>query len=426
MPHFSLQQRAPSIIGFCGVIFIFLFFSTSGAVAQTEEEKMADLRAQIQALEEQAEKYRGTILQTQEQARTLKNQIINLKNQIASLQTQISLTGKKIDKTKIELNDVQNNIFTTQEKIDQQKNTIGQLLLFIDRTDKDDLLSIILKNNNLSDYFRQTQSAVSVNVNLMNLVEGLQETENQLNQNKNDLEDKKNDLELLKQQQNVQKVSLDQVTNGKNQLLKDTKGQEAVYQKMLEEVERKQSLFFTELKELETKIIQGGLYILHVKAENLPQKGTDLFRWPEDNFTITQSYGCTKFARCRSYRGPYGGKIHNGLDIKVGYGIPVKAIGNGEVIANGTNDGWGNWVAIKHPPYNLVSIYAHMSAFEFVRVGTQVKAGDIIGYEGSTGFSTGSHVHLSIYKEFFTYVKEKNGQLYFNYDNTVDPRDYLP
>lgn len=408
------------------LIFIFVFTFSGLVYAQTEEEKMANLRAQIQALEEEAEKYRGTIAQTQEQAKTLKNQITNLKNQIAALQTQISLTGKKIDKTKIEINNVQNNIFSTQEKIDKQKNTIGQLLLFMDRMDKDSLLSIMLKNNDLSDYFRQTQSAITVNTNLMNLVDNLQNTETQLNENKNDLEGKKKDLESLKQQQDVQKSSLDQVTKGKDQLLKNTKGQEAAYQKMLEEVERKQSLFFTELKELETKIIQGGLYILHVKATNLPRKGTDLFQWPEDGFGITQAYGCTRFARCGKSRGPYGGNIHNGMDIKVGYGTPIKTIGDGEVIANGTNDGWGNWVAIKHLPYNLVSVYAHMSAFEFVRVGTQVKAGDVIGYEGSTGFSTGSHVHLSIYKEFFTYVKEKNGQLYFNYDNTVDPRNYLP
>ena len=405
--------------------FYFLL-STNFVFAQTDEEKMADLKAQIQALEQQATQLKGTISQTQEQADTLKNQIANLKGQISSLQVQISLTGKKIDKTKIELNDTQSDIFNTQEKIDKQKNSIGRLLLFMDRMDKDSLLSIILKNNDLSDYFRQTQSAVTVSANLMNLVDELQNTENHLNQNKNNLESKKKDLESLKQQQNIQKISLDQATKDKNQLLKNTKGQEAAYQKMLEEVEIKQSLFFTELKEIETKVIQGGLYILHVKAENLPKKGTDLFRWPEDGFVITQSYGCTKFARCRSSRGPYGGNIHNGMDIKVGYGTPIKSIGDGEVVANGKNDGWGNWVAIKHPPYNLVSVYAHMSAFEFVRVGTYVKAGDIIGYEGSTGFSTGSHIHLSIYKEFFTYVKEKNGQLYFNYDNTIDPRDYLP
>src|SRR3989344_6508975 len=332
-------------------VFYFLL-SADPVFAQTDEEKMVDLRSQIEALEKQAEQYRGTIAQTQEQAKTLKNQITNLNNQISSLQTQISLTGKKIDKTKIEINYVQSNIFTTQEKIDKQKSTIGQLILFLDRRDKENLLSIILKNNDLSDYFRQTQSAITINNNLMNLVDELQDAEDQLNLNKNDLEGRKNELELLKQQQSSQKSSLSGTKSEKDGLLKKTKGQEAAYQKMLAEVEKKQSLFFTELKEIETKIIQGGLYILRIQAENLPKKGTNLFRWPEDGYHITQTYGRTAYAR----RGAYGGNIHNGIDLKVGYGTPIKAIGDGEIVANGKNDGWGDWIAIKHPPFNLVSI----------------------------------------------------------------------
>src|SRR3989338_11292954 len=178
------------------ILFFLLIFSTfhfltiGQAIAQTDEEKMTDLRSQIEVLEKQAEQYRDTIAQTQEQEKTLKSQITNLKNQISALQTQISLTGKKIDKTKIEINDVQNNIFTTQEKINKQKNTIGQLLLLMDRRDKESLLSIILKNNDLSDYFNQTQSATNVNMSLMDLVDDLQKTENNLNQNRVNLEDK--------------------------------------------------------------------------------------------------------------------------------------------------------------------------------------------------------------------------------------------
>ena len=191
---------------------------------------------------------------------------------------------------------------------------------------------------------------------------------------------------------------------------------------MLADTERRKSLFFTELRELETRIIQGGIYIVHITAHNLPKKGTKLFKWPEDDFRTTQGYGMTTYAR----RGAYGGAPHNGVDIASGTGSIVKAIGDGEIVANGHNDGWGNWVAIKHPPYDLVSIYGHMSSLSFLRVGTQVKMGDIIGYEGSTGNSTGSHLHLSLYKEFFTYVKEKSGQLYFNYfEGSINPKDYL-
>ncbi len=395
--------------------------------AQTDDEKMADLKAQIQALELQATQLKGTISQTQDQANTLKNQIANLKAQVASLQTQISLTGKKISKTTIEINDTQNNIFETQTKIDKQKSTIGQLLLFIDHRDQDSLLSIILKNNDLSDYFRQTQSAMTVNTNLMSLMGDLQNTENQLTQNKNSLEGKKSDLESLKQQQNAQKASLDQVTQDKNQLLQDTKGQEAQYQKMLTEVEWQESVFFSQLRELETHVIQGGLYIVHVTASGLPKKQKGLFKWPEDGYRLTQGYGCTSYARCNRSSGPYNGAPHNGIDMASGYGSSIHAIADGEIIANGKNDGWGNWVAIQHPgQYNLVSIYAHMSALSFLQVGTQVNAGDIIGYEGNTGNAEGSHLHLSVYKDFFTYINEKKDQLYFNYfEGTVNPLDYL-
>ena len=107
-----------------------------------------------------------------------------------------------------------------------------------------------------------------------------------------------------------------------------------------------------------------------------------------------------------------------------GYGSLIRAIGDGEIIANGANSGWGNWIAVKHPPINLVSVYGHMSALSPLKVGTQVKAGDIIGYEGATGNATGSHLHLSLYKDFFTYMK--GTELYFNYfDGSVNPDDYM-
>ena len=414
-------------LSFCILIFAFYIFGAFSAVAQTDEEKIADLKAQIQALEQQAQQYRGTIAETQAEATTLKNQIANLKGQITALKTQILLTGKKIDKTKIEINDTQNNIFDTQEKVNKQKNSIGQLILFLDRRDKNNLLGILLKNNNLSDYFRQEQSAITVNANLMSLVDNLQSTENELNKHKNNLEGKKNDLESLKRQQNAQKTSLDRVTQSKDQLLQQTKGQEAEYQKMLTDVERQESNFFNQLRELETHVIQGGLYIVHITASPLPKKGTKLFQWPEESYRITQGYGCTRYARCGRSRGPYGGAPHNGIDMAAGYGSPIKAIADGQIIANGKNDGWGNWVAIQHPnQYNLVSIYSHMSALSFLQVGTQVYAGQVIGYEGNTGNAEGSHLHLSIYKDFFTYINEKKDQLYFNYfEGSINPLDYL-
>lgn len=393
---------------------------------EASDQRIVQLRHQIEQLEKEAEQYRGNIAGEQAKAKSLKSEITILENQIKKIQTQISITSKNINKTQIEIEGLEGNIFDTQQKINYKKDTIGRLLLTLHKQDNENTLTILLKNANISDFFTQTQATSKINTTILELVTELREEKGALEDKKSESENKKTELENLNQKQKQQNSSLGQTKTGKNQLLVQTKGQEAQYQKMLEEVERKKSLFFTELKELETRIIQGGLYILRVTATSLPKKGTKLFIWPEDDYRITQGYGCTAYARCNRTRGPYGGAPHNGIDMASGYGSPVKAIGDGEIIANGKNDGWGNWIAIKHSSYNLVSVYGHLSAFEFLQVDTQVKAGQVIGYEGATGNSTGSHLHLSVYKEFFTYIKEKNGQLYFNYfDGSINPLDYL-
>lgn len=414
-------------------IFFIILLTTVGylpladlAYAQTDTERIAQLQQQIADLEKEADLYKGNIASEQAKAKSLRGDISLLENQIKKIQTQISITSKTINKTKIEIDGIQGTIFDTEQKINYKKDTIGQLVLDIYKQDNENLLLILLKNQNISNFFTQAQAVANFSTTLLGLISDLRGEKQTLEGQKSASENKKQELETLNQQQKQQTSSLSQTKTGKNQLLAQTKGQEAQYQKMLADVEAKKSLFFTELKELETKIIQGGLYILHVQAHDLPPKGTKLFIWPEDDYRITQGYGCTTYARCNRSSGPYGGAPHNGIDIASGYGTPIKAIGDGEIIANGKNDGWGNWVAIKHPPYDLVSIYGHMSAFEFLRVGTQVKAGQVIGYEGNTGNVTGSHVHLSIYKDFFTYIREKNGQLYFNYfEGSINPLNYL-
>ncbi len=404
-------------------IAIIILVTPRISLAQTDEERMVELKIQIEQLEIEAQKYRLDIAGEQEEAKSLQTQIVSLKNQMAALGNQILLTGKKIDKNKIEISDLESNIFDTQKSIDYRKNTIGELLLSVSKSDSEPLILSLIKNQSISDFLRQEQYARTINSNLLDLVIKLRSEKVTLEGQKTDLEGKKIDLEALSRSQSAQKTSLNQVKASKDNLLKITKGQEAQYQKMLKDTENKKMLFFTELRELETKVIQGGLYLVHVIASQLPKKGTNLFTWPEDSRRITQMYGMTTYAK----RGAYGGAPHNGLDIAGGMGSEIRAIGDGEIIANGLNDGWGNWVAIKHPnQYDLVSVYAHMSSLSFLRVGTKVIKGQVIGYEGATGNATGSHLHLSIYKDFFTYVKEKNGQLYFNYfEGSINPLDYV-
>jgi murein DD-endopeptidase MepM/ murein hydrolase activator NlpD len=405
----------------------FLLMPISVSRADVNQDRIEQLKKEIEELEKkeaqlkkEADQYRGNIVQTQAQANTLKNQIQNLKNQISGLEASIRLTSKKIDKTQIEISGVQENILTTQQKIDYQRLTIGQLLQYLAKRDNDSLVGILMKSANLSDYFNEAQQALTVNSTLLNVVNDLQKTEDQLSGQKNELESKRKNLEALHQQESAQKASLADTTASKNKILVATKGQEASYQKLLaqtEDLERQTNL---EIFRLEEKLR------LAIDPNSLPSMRPGILVKPVQGVT-SQLYGCIEsaFARrnyptCNNKKGGF----HNGLDWAAKYGTPIQAADDGKVIAAGNAPyAYGIWAAIEHDN-GLVTAYTHMSV-RSVSVGQQVKRGDLVGNMGSTGLSTGSHIHFMVYapKTFTTKQSAISGLLPIG--ATLNPLDYL-
>ena len=110
-------------------------------------------------------------------------------------------------------------------------------------------------------------------------------------------------------------------------------------------------------------------------------------------------------------------KMHKGLDFAASTGTPIYATGDGSVKVSEFNSGYGNMVVLKHGN-GYESLYAHMSRAK-VRSGQKVKRGDVIGYVGSTGLSTGAHLHYEIHKNGETV----DPVMYFY--NDVDPDDFI-
>lgn len=95
--------------------------------------------------------------------------------------------------------------------------------------------------------------------------------------------------------------------------------------------------------------------------------------------------------------GPRWGRMHRGIDVAGPVGTPIVAAADGEVITAGWNSGgYGNWVRIRHPD-GSITLYAHNHR-NHVRRGQQVRQGQHIADMGSTGFSTGPHVHFEIHR----------------------------
>ena len=118
-----------------------------------------------------------------------------------------------------------------------------------------------------------------------------------------------------------------------------------------------------------------------------PTPGNHRFSWPV-NGPITSPFG---------YRNDPvlgGNRLHAGVDIAASQGTPIKAAGDGVVKMAGVNGGYGNWTLIDHGG-GLATGYGHQSRIA-VSIGQHVSTGEIIGYVGSTGASTGPHLHWEV------------------------------
>lgn len=113
------------------------------------------------------------------------------------------------------------------------------------------------------------------------------------------------------------------------------------------------------------------------------------------------------------------GTPHDGLDFAVGSGTPIYPIAKGTVVHTGWAGVWngcGWWTAVRHEQLKVDTIYCHQNSEPPVKAGQNVTPDTIIGYVGSTGLSTGPHLHFGVYPF------ELGG---WNGGRTIDPRKYL-
>ena len=118
-----------------------------------------------------------------------------------------------------------------------------------------------------------------------------------------------------------------------------------------------------------------------------------LKRTPINNAKITSSFSGRRKHPVLGFT-----RAHKGVDFRASTGTPIPSAGAGRVVARGYNSGHGNYIKIRHNG-SYETLYAHMSRFaKGVNVGTTVRQGQTIGYVGSTGLSTGPHLHYEIIK----------------------------
>lgn len=324
----------------------------------------------------------SAIKQTQQKLNQNKKEQRNVSLQIKELDA-------KIDKTEQEIGELSYQMSITQDKINKAKKELLEAEKNIE--DKNDILNarlrVMYKNGNIgyAEVLLDSESIVDLLSKLdmvkrifkqdMSLLGYMKEQREEINTKKKSLESHKSSLDRMMRnieaKQKELEVSRGEMNRLKDKLQKDSKALEAQIDelntyadKISAEIRRKQS---------------GGKYT-----------GGKL-TWPAPGYTrITSPYGYRIHPILKRK------KLHTGIDIGVPAGKSIVAAGDGTVIHANWLGGYGKVVMIDHGG-GIVTLYAHNSKL-IVKDGAKVKKGDLIAKSGSTGMSTGPHLHFEVRK----------------------------
>ena len=403
-------------------MFLALIFQMP-ANAQTVSElkqQIDEKNKDIERLEAEIKKYQENIEEAETAAKTLQGEIKRLNNAIKQLNSKVALTQQKIAKKELEIKGLDLDIEDTEVGIDGRKKELKKVIEVLGKTELEDPISKFFKYRSVSDFFSELEKIEALEEGIKNVYGRLLNLKSELESKKETAESARAELKKLRgdllAQLELQKDSKSEKSN----LLKITKNQEALYQKLLKEREQRRAAIYEEIRKIETELRKN------IDLASLPQFGRGVLLLPIDGGALTQEFGKTSFSQ---YTDVYGNGFHNGIDLRAQPGTAVKAAESGKVKATGNTDlvcyrgSYGKWVLIEHPN-KLTTLYAHLSLIR-VNTGEVVQRGDIIGNSGNSGYTTGPHLHFTVYDARTVELRSSRVCGTLPYGGYLDPINYL-
>ena len=385
---------------FIGILAITLFiipfvFSYAQTVSDLNT-RIAEKNQDIMQLEREIAAYQTQLDDLGKQKNSLSSSIAALDLTRKKLIADISLTQKKIDKTNLKIQNLSSQINTKEKSISVNSDAIKSEIRQVNEMELSSMMEIILSEKDFSFVWNDIENMATINSRIREHIIALREVKGELEDTRIETLDAKKELSDFKSELADQKKIVEQNTAEKKKLLTQTKNNEANYQKLLKDRLAQKDAFEKELRDYESQL----KYILD--PSTLPSGG--VLSWPLNSILITQVFGKTEAGKRL-----YANGTHNGVDFRASVGTPVKAMADGVVAGRGDTDtqcagvSFGRFVLIK---YNngLASTYGHLSLIK-ANTGDKVARGDVVGYSGNTGYSTGPHLHVSLYAKNAVEVK---------------------
>lgn len=386
-----------------------VFFVPEQAGAQSEIQKLQsqiqDRNNRLSEIEKQIAQFEAELQTVGAEKQTLQRAINQLETERKKVTAEISKTENQIASTDLEINKLILEISRTETDIDKTQDAIAAIIRAQYKSSEESLVELLLNHEQLSDFWSAYESHENVRDTMSTKVAELSSYNALLEEQRDASEDKRAELASLRDEFRDRNTVLSNNKAEQDELLQVTKSEEAEYQQLLASQKAAREQILKELRDFESKL----QFILD--PNTVPPPGTTVFNWPLKNVIITQYFGGTEFAARNA--SVYGGRAyHPGVDFGAPRGTAIHAPLAGTVRATGNTDlvpgcySWGKWTLLDHAN-GLSTLYAHQDVIS-VSPGQKVSTGEIIGYVGNTGFSTGPHLHFTVYAKGGVNVRKFN------------------
>ncbi len=422
MKHYLDYKKQFSFLLF-GILLIIPIAFSFAQTAQDIQNKINQKDIDIAQLQKEIATYQAQLDDLGQQKSSLSSSIKQLDLTKKKLNADIAVTQNKIDKTNLTIQNLSSDINSKESIIENNINSIKLEIKNTNELEQASLVENILSNKDFTAVWNDIDNMVTVRESIRADVIKLQQIKGALEDTRQSTINAKNELTKLKSQLGDQQKIVIQNTNEKNKLLTQTKNSEANYQKLLKDRIAQRDAFEKELRDYEAQL----QFILD--PSKLP--AGRVLSWPLENIVVTNPFG-------KNTSGLYASGLHNGVDFRASVGTPVFSMADGMVLGVGDTDltcygaSYGKFVFIQYGN-GLSSTFGHLSLVKAYE-GQQVKRGDIVGYSGNTGHSTGPHLHVSLYASQAAKMASKSstacGGVYrlpvSPINAYLDPLTYLP
>ena len=368
-----LSSAGPARAGDCG---------PGDAVCQQLQQAKQSQASTSQELQD----IQRSLADAQQKADRTRATIDELDGQIAHEQAVIADTQAKLRETERQIRFTEAEVARREAHLQVRQGLLAQRVRALDKEGSVDYLDLVVTSATFAQLVDRVMVMQEIVGSDQHLVDALRKERDEVRALDGRLRAQRAEQAVLLKQQQDEQALLEQTRRARQEALAYYGQLEAQFERQRQELEAEKARIDALVGRLQAQF--GG------QASGLGG-GSGRFSWPERG-AITQGFGCTDFLAepydpsCPSHH------FHTGIDIGCSFGTPIAAADAGVVsyVNYGWGGGYGNFVLITHGG-GFATLYAHPSSIA-VTTGEGVRRGQVIGAEGSTGLSTGPHLHFEV------------------------------